>query len=197
MVYLNLPQIMNLYLSYIFQIVRGQCWPPTFPLCIGDGTCYVLSQRVLLTSSCPSQCPLVSISPTCTMIDIMANIFSFLTGSDVKIKRELRYCAGFKCKSIYFIPEVISSGISSWLSIVLMTGQEQQLESGQPSQLDNMSGLWMLSLWSSWQVRTILWRQYCLGLSWLQNCINRWGGLSLSEGPSNIAWFTSSRDCGK
>ena len=28
-----MPQLINLYLSFIFQICRGQCWPPKFPLC--------------------------------------------------------------------------------------------------------------------------------------------------------------------
>ena len=32
------------------------------------------------------------------------DLFSFT--SSVEIKRELRYCAGFKCKSIYFLPQV-------------------------------------------------------------------------------------------
>ena len=31
---LNLPQIINLYLRFIFQIGIGQCWLPKFPLCI-------------------------------------------------------------------------------------------------------------------------------------------------------------------
>ena len=35
MIYLGLPKLFNLYLSSIFQISRGQCWPPTFPLCTG------------------------------------------------------------------------------------------------------------------------------------------------------------------
>ena len=39
------------------------------------------------------------------MLDWTANIFSFLQ-TNVEIKRELRYCDGFKCKSIYFIPQV-------------------------------------------------------------------------------------------
>ena len=30
---LSLPKLINLYLSFIFQIGEGQCWPPKFPLC--------------------------------------------------------------------------------------------------------------------------------------------------------------------
>ena len=33
MIYLSLPKLINLYLSFIFQIGRGQCWQPKFPLC--------------------------------------------------------------------------------------------------------------------------------------------------------------------
>ena len=40
-----------------------------------------------------------------TMSDWTANLFSFFQ-TNVEIKRELRYCDGFKCKSIYFIPQV-------------------------------------------------------------------------------------------
>lgn len=40
-----------------------------------------------------------------TMSDWTANLFS-LFQTNVEIKRELRYCDGFKCKSIYFIPQV-------------------------------------------------------------------------------------------
>ena len=40
-----------------------------------------------------------------TMSDWAANLFSFFQ-TNVEIKRELRYCDGFKCKSIYFIPQV-------------------------------------------------------------------------------------------
>ena len=32
MIYINLPQLINLYLSFIFQIGRGLCWLPKFPL---------------------------------------------------------------------------------------------------------------------------------------------------------------------
>ena len=33
MIYLILPKLINLYLSFIFQIGRGQYWLPKFPLC--------------------------------------------------------------------------------------------------------------------------------------------------------------------
>ena len=36
MLHLNLPQFINLYLSFIFQIGRGKCEPPKFPLCNGN-----------------------------------------------------------------------------------------------------------------------------------------------------------------
>ena len=32
MIHLSLPKLINLYLSFIFHIGRGQCWPPKFPL---------------------------------------------------------------------------------------------------------------------------------------------------------------------
>ena len=41
MIYVSLPKLINLYFSFIFQIGRGLCWPPKFPLCTGGGVARV------------------------------------------------------------------------------------------------------------------------------------------------------------
>lgn len=59
-----------------------------------------------------------------TMSDWTANIFSFFQ-TNVEIKRELRYCDGFKCKSIYFIPQVCVHVVIFWIWTHWCQGRRQ------------------------------------------------------------------------
>ena len=70
-----------------------------------------------------------------TMSDWTANIFSFFQ-TNVEIKRELRYCDGFKCKSIYFIPQVCVRVVIFWIW-TLMSGKT-------PGQLESVPGVRLL-----------------------------------------------------
>ena len=92
-----------------------------------------------------------------TMLDWTTNIFSFFQ-TNVEIKRELRYCDGFKCKSIYFIPQVCVNVKLSLTSLsILMSGKT-------PGQLEPVPCVTMLPVWDPGLWGTVHWRQHRLGL---------------------------------
>ena len=46
------------------------------------------------------------------------HFITIISSSSVEIKRELRYCDGFKCRTIHFIPQVVAPSQSDVYSLI-------------------------------------------------------------------------------